>query len=172
MKTANYRGSKDAAPKRSSGGPTKSETTIRAIVEASIHTLLYPLRDGPFYIDKITASTGRKWSIPVWKESDEPLRLTVMGTIISTRQTRFRNDTGGSLPSMGKVRAWPARTASLNIHQTSRIGMGTPLVGSTRRPSSVVNGGHPCRAREGSGLVRFGIRFPWLQSFVCFHICS
>ena len=124
------------------------------------------------YIDKITASTGRKWSIPVWKESDEPLRLTAMGTIISTRQTRFRNNTGGSLPGMGKIRARPARTASLNIHQTSRIGMGTPLVGSTRHPPSIVNGGHPCRAREGSGLVCSGTRFPWLQSLVCFHVVS
>lgn len=150
MKTANYRGSKDAAPKRSSGGPTKSETTIRARVEASIHTLLYPVRDGPFYIDKITASTGRKWGIPVWKESDEPLRLTAMGIIISTRQTRFRNNTGGTLPGMGKIRAWSARTASLNVANWH----GNALVGSTRHPPSVVNGGHPCRAREGSGLVQ------------------
>jgi len=76
---------------------------------------------------------------------------------------KFRNSTDGSLPSMAKIRAWPARMASLDIHQTSRIDMGTALVGSTHDPPSVVNGGHPCRAREGSGLVRSGIRFPWLQ---------
>jgi hypothetical protein len=53
-------------------------------MEASTHTLLHFLRDGPFYIDKITASTGRKWGIPVWKGSGGLLQThyPVMDTII------------------------------------------------------------------------------------------
>ena len=72
-------GSKDAEALK--WGPDQERKIIRTIVEASIHTLLHPLRDRPFYIDKITASTGRKWDIPVWKGSDEPLPLTSSGYV-------------------------------------------------------------------------------------------
>ena len=90
-------------------GPDREQNKTRAVVEASIHTPLRPFRDRPFYADKITAPTCRKWDAPVWEESDEPPwfqippRSLVVGTIISARQIRFRNDTGESLPSMDKI---------------------------------------------------------------------
>ena len=87
-----------------------------------------------------------------------------MGTITSTRQTRFRNSTGEALPSMGKVPRLVSHTGPLGNPPNAVNRHGTPLVSSTQ--------GLPSLRSQNPTSLRRQRRPPLPGAYLCFGIVS